>query len=145
MSQVVTWSTEQCTTHTALCTYVPIYFILDIFFVHYFSNFTEFILRGKSLTSPCHLRYQKYSVKILMDSKGLSWLIICNGVVFVQNNTIKGRLSFVPLFLKQNRWLSKLKSFHINDIKVGEVKDIALQLSPIVSHSDCNSPGDQMG
>ena len=53
----------------------------DIFSFHYFSFFLEFIFQRKSRAS------QNDSVKIQRDSKGLSWLIVCDCVACVQNNT----------------------------------------------------------
>ena len=58
------------------------------------------IFQRKSLTLPCHLRYQNVSVKIQRGFKCLSWLIICGGVSCEQNTTMKGRLAFLHLFLK---------------------------------------------
>ena len=70
------------------------------FFFHYFSFSVMFILRRESFTLPYHSRYQKNSVKIKRGFRGFSWLITCGCVACVQNNTTKGRLSFLQLFLK---------------------------------------------
>ena len=71
-------------------------FSLSLFFFF----FLEFSFQRRSFTLPCHLHYQKDSVKIQRGFKGLSWLNLGGGVACIQNNTIKGSLSFFQLFLK---------------------------------------------
>ena len=95
VSQVVT-----PTRWTITCTFGVMYhLILDNFCpFHYF--FLEFIFKWYTLTLPCHLLYETYFAEILRGFKGLSWLVMSSGAVCVQNNTIKGRLSFLQLFLK---------------------------------------------
>ena len=79
--------------------YAPVDFIHDIFTCIIFLCFPEFV--KTKITLPCHLRNQKDSVQIQRGFKDISWVIMCCGVACVQTNTIKVRLSFLHLFLKQ--------------------------------------------
>ena len=54
VSQIVT-QMRQAVSYTYRCMYQS---ILHMVFFHYFSFFTEFIIQRKTLSLPCHLRYQ---------------------------------------------------------------------------------------
>ena len=78
--------------------YVPFAFMY-IFNLFIFLFFFNFIFWQKTLTLPCHLRFQNDSVK----SRGVSKVFLDDkycGVTCVQNNPIKGNFSFLQLFLK---------------------------------------------
>ena len=92
------WRHRNDPTHSAL--YNNWFYTLYFFYFIRFHFLPEFIFHRKSLVLPCRLRCRKNSVKTQTGFKGLSWLIMCGGFACVQNNIIKGRLSFHQLSLR---------------------------------------------
>ena len=115
VSQVIT-QTHWAVSYTYGLFYQLILFYTCYFFFDYFSFLPEFIFPTniKYVTMPFTL--PKDIVEIQGGFKGISWLIMCAGVARVENNIVKGRLSFLQIFLKLLPLEKTLKYYHINDI-----------------------------